>query len=118
MWISTSVKKKFSEPKTLLNVRFSASKFAFTMSSLIFFVNYYLVSDQFGTREFLLYMLPFTYVSFLLSFVFFTYYVIKSQFYWKLNPAAFIWLLVVLLIIATLLSVTFLLPKDLIPNVL
>lgn len=116
MWLSASVKKKFSNDKTLMIERLSASKFSFIMSSLLFFVNYFLVSAQFGYKDFLIYILPYTYIVFLLSFIFYTYYLIKTKLYWKINTVVFLIFLGILLIIWSILSISFLLPESMIPN--
>jgi len=116
MWLSAAVKKKFSNPKMLLSERLSASKFSFIVSSLLFFVNYFLVSAQFGAKDFLIFILPFTYIAFVLSFIFYTYYIIKNKLFWKLNTAIFLILLVILLLIWTVLSISFILPESMIPD--
>ena len=103
MWLKETLNKKFSNPENITLERYRASKFAFIMSSFLFFLNFYFVwagfySDIFSNT------LGIMYIVLLLSMVFFVYFYTKKIYLSKLPKAFFVLLIVFLLLLIIFLA--------------
>jgi len=118
MKISDMIKKRMLDEKTLLIERQKASKLAFVLSSLIFFWNYYLVSIPFDYKNYILFSLPVTYIIFIVSIFYYSYFSIKEKYYEKINKVLSIVLFSFLFIIFTTLSLIFLVSEEILKKII
>lgn len=95
--------KHFWDSKWLTNSRYEASKNIFIYFCLIFFLNYFFVWAKFYDNIFLK-TLPFTYVAFLVTIIFYIFYYFKSKFELKMVYN------VVIIILLTIFLLLFLIP--------
>ncbi len=98
-------------------VYYRVSKFIFIFMTLIFFLSLYFTASRFYEKIFL-YLLPYSYILYLLSFLFYTFYFIKvkilsREFFKKFNSKFFdIIIFVILFILFILFSSIVILWKD------
>ncbi len=112
MSIKNGIVKSMADSNLLLTERYRAATFTFIVGAFVFFT-LYIVSTKYDSWIFLL---PYSYVVFLIGSVFFIYFWIKSKWNSKVPNALFLVLLVVLLIFASILATPFLLEEGIIPQ--
>lgn len=103
------VKKTFLNREELFELRYSAAKYAFIIFSIIFFVDYFFIANNFFTYK-LVSSLSVVYVIFLFSFYLYACFLIAKLLFWrsKINQA---FLFLILLAIFLVFSIPFVLPK-------
>jgi len=79
MTIKDVLKKDFQDDNKLTLKRFKSSKFLFIAMSLSFFLNYFFLSN-FPLDNFLIIILPITYILFIISLLLLTYFSLKIKF--------------------------------------
>ncbi len=96
------LKKSFEDKKQLSIARYKSAKFAFIMMTLIFFLNYFFVWAQFY-YDFFIVTLPYTYILYLLSFLYYVFYFFKlnifSRFNWNIAEIIFFFFLLLLFLL-------------------
>ena len=117
MPIKDVLKKDFWNSDKLILKRFKSSKFIFIIMWLLFFLNYFLLSN-FLKSEIFSEILPLTYVCFVTSIILITYYAIKIKFKEKINIISSIVLGIILIIIWLILSIPFLVDSKTLSNLI
>ncbi len=108
MSLIKKIKTVYTDGSDLTSVRLKSSKFVFTITSFLFFVNYFFVIASFETiyTDKIIFQttLKYSYMAFLVSFFMVLYFLVKSMFFEK-NKAMFFALSAILVCIfaATLL---------------
>lgn len=115
MSLKDILKTKLLNPEDLLEERRKASKHIFIISTLLFFVNYFFLAMNFWDYNLLISIIPFTYISFVISTLFVIYFSVKSKLVSKIPQIVFYIFFVILAIIWVILWSVFLL-KDSIFN--
>lgn len=98
MWLKEMIKKTFSDEKKITIERYRGAKFAFILSSFVFFMNFYFVWANFYL-DFFSHTLGVSYIILLLSLAFYMYFWIKKLLIWKIPNYFFIIILIILLLI-------------------
>jgi hypothetical protein len=109
------LKKNFSNEKNLILKKFKSAKFLFAIIWLLFFMNYFLVSNLPEDNYFILF-LPSLYVAFVFSYVLLAYFWVKKKYLWKINNWLLFVFLLILIIIWTIFTLPFLVDNEIIKN--
>jgi len=100
------LKKDFWDFDKIILKRFKSSKLIFVGFTGLFFTNYFLASN-FPKQNFLIDILPYTYLSFIIGLLLITYYWIKIKFKTKINFILSIVISIFLIIIWIIFSIPF-----------
>ncbi|MDQ7008733.1 MAG: hypothetical protein Q9M94_00395 [Candidatus Gracilibacteria bacterium] len=117
MTIKDVLRKDFSNSNKLTLKRFKSSKLIFVFMSLLFFLNYFFVSN-FPENSFLIKILPIIYIGFITSLLFLTYYSIKKKFKENINNILLIIIIILLIIIGVIFSLAFLVNFETLSNLI
>ncbi len=93
------LKDYFSDKQKILSVRYKSSKLLFILMTFIFFLDYFFVWAQFY-YNFFIRILPYTYLLYLVSFLFYIFFFFKSKIFikFKWNIAEIIFLMFLILL--------------------
>lgn len=84
MSLLKNIKETLTSQENLTNIRYKSAKIVFIASSLVFVITYFFAWAWFY-YDVSIRILPFAYVAFLLSFFYVIYFLIKSNFVWKIS---------------------------------
>jgi hypothetical protein len=98
MGLKEMIKKTFKDEKQITIERYRWAKFAFILSSFLFFMNFYYVWANFYTNIFAN-TLGIMYIILLLSLIFYVYFFIKKLLIDKVPKYLFIIILIILFLI-------------------
>ena len=117
MRLKDILKKDFWNSNKLITKRFKSSKLLFIVMWLLFFLDYFLLSN-FPDNNFLINILPILYVWFIVSLLLITYYSIKIKFWEKINNIISTIILILLFIILLIFSIPFLVDSKTLSNII
>ena len=102
MWVKEFIKDHFNNKKSLIDKRYTSSKFMFILFSLLFFINFYLIWGKFYL-EILELTIWYSYILLILSFLLYIYYFIKKMLLTKVPNYIFYIVIFILVILFLLL---------------
>lgn len=110
MWFKENLKKSLNDRDLMIKSRLKSSMFFLVFSSFLFFLNYFLVWAGFY-YDVLVNVLPYTYISLLVSFLFyFSYFFLKI--FSKYNLAISYIIIIIFIVIFVLFSFLFIFWKS------